>query len=111
MNEKQQSLFSETASRDLAIDQVEYTNTNRIDDAYIDALSRVDRADREEKLTSDTILPDIDQYKFTDGRAVGAIMRKLISAKVIVPIVPTEYRPSTRPGNHARPGRVYIKAQ
>lgn len=106
----QPDLFTELDARDVALDRIEDANHARIDDAYDDARARIQAARPMEKMTSDTILPDISRYNFTDGRAVGAIMRKLISANLIRPVRPTEYRPSTRPGNHAAPRRVYIKS-
>ena len=57
-------------------------------------------------VTSDTILPDIKRYGFSDGRVVGALMRHLIKDGSITRT--PHMRNSIRAGNHCAPRRVYV---
>ena len=57
-------------------------------------------------VSSDTILPDIEQYNFSDNRTVGAVVRWLEAHKFIERT--DVHRDSTRVGSHLAPRRVYI---
>lgn len=95
---------TEAQAANNAIQQVEDNNSpDPFEEAYQDALNLLSVLPQ--KVTSDTIFPDLDKYNFTDGRVVGSLMRKLITNKVIT--LTAKYRPSERPGNHGAPRRVY----
>ena len=101
----QQSDFAERQARDAAINQVEENNSPSPIDAAMEEAER-NLALLPLHVTCDIILPDIKKFGFTDGRAVGAIMRKLAKSGMIEPT--ENYRQSTRKGNHRVPRRVYL---
>tara|TARA_R110000772_G_scaffold83288_11_gene176154 strand:+ start:1720 stop:2082 length:363 start_codon:yes stop_codon:yes gene_type:complete len=94
----------EESHRDSAIDAVEESNLTPIDRAKIDALDNLRDLPRE--VSSDTILPNLKKYDFSDNRAVGAVMRWLVKEEFIEWTSST--RKSTRRGNHLADRRIYI---
>jgi hypothetical protein len=113
---KQQGLFSqlevdkafvgaEAHAAELAIRRVEDANSpDPLDEAEADAITAL--ASLPELVSSDTILPDLSRYGFTDNRAMGPIMRRLV-AKGFLATTGT-FRKSERQGSHRRPTAVYL---
>lgn len=92
-----------------ALETVAENNADPIEAALADARETIRVASSINpgaEFTSDTVLPDLSPYGFTDGRAVGSIMRRLVASGDLVK-VPGRYRPSTRKGNHLTPRQVY----
>ena len=88
-----------------AIDRVEENNSpDPLEQAKADAVANLDRLP--EKVSSDTILPDLEVYGFTDPRAMGPVMIYLKKQRHIEPA--GEWRKSVRPGNHQVPKAVYL---
>ena len=97
----------EVAATEQAIQRVEDANTpDPMAMAYADAVKNL--RDLPGCVSSDTILPSLAVYGFTDNRAMGPIMRHLITAGHLAPT--GEHRKSSRPGNHQAPRAVYRNA-
>ena len=101
-------LFDEAAKRDLAIEQVERNNLPPVDRAVLDAIAILDTLPTGAEVASDQLVPDLDKYGFTDNRAVGPVMRRLVKKRVIKVDPLGRFRPSDREGNHRVPIRIYI---
>lgn len=94
----------ESLATELGIKRVEAANDpDPIDAAEAAAIATLARLPW--YVSSDTILPDIGVFGFTDNRAMGPIMRRLVKAGHITPS--GEYRNSLRAGNHGNPVAVY----
>ena len=94
----------EAAATEEAIQRVEEANSpDPMEMAYSHAVKNLRRLP--DLVSSDTILPSLSQYGFTDNRAMGPLMRRLMDAGHIQPT--GEFRKSTRPGNHRVPKAVY----
>ena len=97
----------EAAATEEAIQRVEEANSpDPLDVAYSHAVQNLRRLPA--LVSSDTILPSLAQYGFTDNRAMGPLMRRLMDAGHIQ--ATGEFRKSTRPGNHGVPKAVYRNA-
>ena len=100
----------ESESKEKAIAQVEENNSpDPIKTAIRDAIAILGGIPAWAEVTSETVLPDLDQYGFTDNRAAGPIMRKLATLGYITPEPNGKHVKSTRANNHQRPIRVYLR--
>tara|TARA_R110002051_G_scaffold63430_1_gene115543 strand:- start:583 stop:927 length:345 start_codon:yes stop_codon:yes gene_type:complete len=100
----QAPLVFEAHNTELAIKRVEDANSpDPLDEAEADAIKAL--TSLPELVSSDTILPDISGYGFTDNRAMGPIMRRLLKKGLITPT--GDYRKSQRGGSHRMPKAVY----
>jgi|DEB0MinimDraft_6_1074348.scaffolds.fasta_scaffold66955_2 hypothetical protein len=100
---------TEKDRRDDGIALVEENNLSPIERALAEAretLALLASMNPEEVVTSDSLFPDLGKYGFTDGRAVGAIMRRLICEGLLEKL-PGQFRESKRPGNHLTPRQCY----
>lgn len=82
-------------------------NNVAIDEAEADALENLRNLPKE--VSSDTILPELSKYGFTDTRVMGPIMRRLAKAGAIE--VTGRYRKSRRSGSHRMPKAIYNNQQ
>lgn len=97
-------------ARDKAIETVEKNNSpGGIEEAVEDAVKLLKTLPNGEEVTSDTLVPDLAKYGFSDNRAVGVVMRRLTSNGFIKPT--DKFRASKRPGNHLTPRKVYFNVQ
>jgi predicted acetyltransferase len=92
--------------RDAAIKQVEQNSMPATEIAYADMVKNLQSMPMGAEVTSDTILPKIDHYGFSDPRAVGPLMLRLRKNKCIQQT--GRVRPSLRAGNHAVPKAIYL---
>lgn len=97
------SAEKEEAQKNAAIELVAENNADPVGQAEADALDNLAYLPRE--VSSDTILPDLSKYGFTDGRAMGPIMKRLVKSGAITPT--GQFRKSQRPGSHRMPKAVY----
>jgi len=96
--------YAEQEATESAITVVEENNSpSPLDEAEKDALTNLRHLP--EKVSSDTILPNLAKYGFTDTRAMGPIMRRLAKAGAIK--ATGEYRKSQRIGSHRMPKAIY----
>jgi len=96
-------LFEDRAT-EVAIARVEEANTpSPLDVAEADAIKTL--AGLPEYVTSDMILPDLAVYGFTDNRAMGPLMRRLISGGHITGT--ESFRLTKRIGSNRMPRPVY----
>ena len=94
----------EAAATEEAIQRVEEANSpDPLDMAYSHAVKNLRRLPA--LVSSGTILPTLAEYGFTDHRAMGPLMRRLMDAGHIQPT--GDFRKSIRPGNHGVPKAVY----
>lgn len=94
----------ERERRDRAMRDVEDHNEPSPNDvAYADAVALLPRLPS--MVASDTIIPDLERYGFSDNRAVGPIILRLQRDGLITPTA--GFRKSKRSGNHLVPIRVY----
>lgn len=99
---------SETLATELAIKRVDEANTpDPLAAAEANAIATL--ATLPSLVSSDTILPDLEKYGFSDNRAIGPLMRRLVRKGHIAPT--GEYRKSKRPGSHGVPRAVYWNAR
>jgi len=97
----------EEEARESALQRVEDVNSPcPLDRAEADAIKAL--VTLPELVSADTILPDLSRYGFTDNRAIGAIMRRLLAKGLIAPT--GGYRKSQRGGSHLMPKAVYRNA-
>ena len=95
-------LQKEQSKTENAINVVE-NNNSAIDAAVADAIENL--RDLPVEVSSDTILPDLSKYGFTDSRVMGPIMRRLAKAGAIQ--LTGRYRKSRRLGSHRMPKAIY----
>lgn len=104
MNKQSLGPLFEEAAKELAICRVEEANSpDPLDEAEADAITALRSLPG--LVSSDTILPDLSRYGFTDNRAMGPIMRRLLAKGFITPT--GDYRKSQRGGSHRMPKAVY----
>ena len=96
--------WDERMATELSIKRVDDANTpDPLDEALRAAIATLGRLPA--RVSSDTILPDLARFGFSDNRAMGPLMRRL---RIQGHISPTgEYRKSVRPGSHGAPRAVY----
>lgn len=106
---RQRRTIIEQTRRDQAIARVEDRNEPGPNDrALAEVEERLRRLPIGAEITSDSLLPDLSRFGFSDPRAVGAIMKRALAAGWIRPT--DRFRNSTRPGNHCAPRRIYRNA-
>jgi len=89
---------------ELAIRRVEEANTpHPLDLAEADAIQTL--AGLPEFVTSEAILPDLSIYGFSDNRAMGPLMRRLITKRHLTHT--GTFRETKRHGSHRMPRPVY----
>ena len=88
-----------------AVETLERRNEPCLDVAERDALVLMRRLGRGARVTSDQLIPEVGKYGFSDNRAVGAVMLRLIHGGHLVRT--SHFRTSQRHGNHGCPRRVY----
>tara|TARA_B100000686_G_C16381786_1_gene757909 strand:+ start:137 stop:487 length:351 start_codon:yes stop_codon:yes gene_type:complete len=92
------------AETEICIERVEAANSpDPLDLAQKDAIRRL--AGLPELVTSETILPDLAGYGFTDNRAMGPLMRRLIAQGHITRT--GTFRVTKRAGSNTMPRPVY----
>tara|TARA_R110000765_G_scaffold238604_1_gene341304 strand:+ start:93 stop:479 length:387 start_codon:yes stop_codon:yes gene_type:complete len=97
----------ESQATELAIRRVDAANSPApLDRAEADGIAKL--AGLPILVSSDSIFPSLDEYGFSDNRAVGPLMRRLVVAGKIRPT--GDYRKSRRPGSHGAPRAVYRNA-
>lgn len=95
---------NESKAKDSGIERVESANIPPIKLAEIKAIENLRSLPRE--VSSDTILPNIADFGFTDGRAVGPLMMRLVRLGAITRT--DGFRKSVRSGSHQTPRAVYL---
>ena len=91
-------------STEASIQQVEDANTpDPLDVAQLDAIRRLESLP--EFVTADVILPDLAQYGFTDNRAMGPLMRRLVTGGHLSRT--GEFRQTKRGRSNTMPRPVY----
>lgn len=97
-------IFAEEQAKAEAMAQVEANNTPApLDRAYADAVAKLPSLPP--LVSVDTIVPDISIYDFTDGRALGPLMVRLMKERYLDKT--DQHRKSVRKGNHRVPRQLY----
>lgn len=99
------------AERDAAIDAVEQANADdlfRIEQAMQDGLSELLALPDGAEVSSDVLFPDLVKYQFTDNRAIGPVMKRLVAEGHLE--MTERFRRSRRAGNHCGTVRIYMNA-
>jgi len=94
---------TEHQAKDAGIETSASSNLSAMDRASDTALDNLRSLPVE--VSSDTILPNLHDFGFTDDRVMGPVMLRLIKVGAIVPTY--RYRQSTRLGSHRTPRSVY----
>tara|TARA_R110000824_G_scaffold112909_2_gene262392 strand:- start:559 stop:936 length:378 start_codon:yes stop_codon:yes gene_type:complete len=98
---------AEDQATELAIERVEATNLpNPLEKAEANAIAYLSRLPA--LVSSDSIFPTLGTYGFSDNRAIGPLMRRLVRNGHIS--ATGRYRKSRRPGSHGAPRAVYRNA-